>query len=117
MVAFLCQVWERDVHVLTLVSDDDSQMNPSVADTYYNMYPEDRRHLMEVIHYPGAGHLLEPPYTPHCRFCYSPFFGKEGRDLKKKLFTIVLSQLSFSHGKFRLPSVGKPAVTELHYPI
>lgn len=25
------------------------------------------RHLLQVITYPGAGHLIEPPYTPHHR--------------------------------------------------
>jgi len=25
------------------------------------------RHLVEVLTYPGAGHLIEPPYSPHFR--------------------------------------------------
>ena len=58
-----------------LVSDDDGQEHPSTGDLFANRYPEDQRHLVEVVHYPGAGHLLEPPYTPQCRFCYNPFFG------------------------------------------
>lgn len=24
-------------------------------------------HLLTVLSYPGAGHLIEPPYSPHCR--------------------------------------------------
>lgn len=24
-------------------------------------------HLLTVLSYPGAGHLIEPPYTPHTR--------------------------------------------------
>lgn len=25
-------------------------------------------HLLSLLSYPGAGHLIEPPYTPHFRF-------------------------------------------------
>ncbi|KAL7827836.1 hypothetical protein AOLI_G00309880 [Acnodon oligacanthus] len=28
------------------------------------------RHLLQVLTYPGAGHLIEPPYTPHHRASY-----------------------------------------------
>eukprot|EP00064_Thunnus_orientalis_P022782 superscaffoldBa00007998_g23001 len=24
-------------------------------------------HLLTILSYPNAGHLIEPPYTPHCR--------------------------------------------------
>lgn len=24
-------------------------------------------HLLTILSYPGAGHLIEPPYSPHCR--------------------------------------------------
>ncbi|XP_076464830.1 bile acid-CoA:amino acid N-acyltransferase-like [Babylonia areolata] len=55
------QVWESSAHVLMLVSDDDQVVNVELADVCHSMYPEDKRHLVEVVHYPGAGHLLEPP--------------------------------------------------------
>lgn len=29
----------------------------------------------QVLSYPGAGHLIEPPFTPHFRSCYSKFIG------------------------------------------
>ena len=29
----------------------------------------------EVLNYPGAGHLIEPPYSPHCRACYTKIVG------------------------------------------
>ena len=74
--ANLFQVLESSAHILTLVSDDDQQVDPKLADVYYNMYPEDKRHLMEVVHYPGAGHLLEPPFSPYCEFCVNPTFGQ-----------------------------------------
>lgn len=25
-----------------------------------------KSHLLTVLNYPGAGHLIEPPYSPHC---------------------------------------------------
>ena len=71
------QIWESTTRVLMLVSDDDEQVNPELGDMLYRRYPDHRRHLVEVVHYPGAGHLLEPPYTPHCRFCFNPPIGEE----------------------------------------
>ncbi|XP_076464827.1 bile acid-CoA:amino acid N-acyltransferase-like [Babylonia areolata] len=71
LMAWLCpQVWESSAHILMLVSDDDQAMNLELADVCHSMYPQDKRHLMEVVHYPGAGHLLEPPYTPYCSFSF-----------------------------------------------
>lgn len=26
-----------------------------------------KKHLLTVLNYPGAGHLIEPPFSPHCR--------------------------------------------------
>ncbi|KAL8586299.1 hypothetical protein ACOMHN_058679 [Nucella lapillus] len=68
-------LWEKDVPVLVLVCDDDGQVHSEKSDEFRQWYPEGRRDLVEVVHYPGAGHLLEPPFTPHCRTCYNPFFG------------------------------------------
>ena len=30
----------------------------------------------ELVTYPGAGHLIEPPYAPICIFSYQPPWGK-----------------------------------------
>ncbi|KAL8622875.1 hypothetical protein ACOMHN_026996 [Nucella lapillus] len=70
-------VWESSARILLLMSGDDGQVDSHMADLCHSMYPRDKRHLMEVVHYPGAGHLLEPPYTPHCRSCISPFSGMD----------------------------------------
>ncbi|XP_070181668.1 acyl-coenzyme A thioesterase 1-like isoform X2 [Littorina saxatilis] len=70
-------LWETDVHLLTLACDDDYLMRPDMGDIHQKLYPEDRRHLIEVVHYLGAGHLLEPPYTPHCRTCFNTVFGQD----------------------------------------
>lgn len=34
-------------------------------------------HLLEVLTYPDAGHLIEPPYTPHIRASNFIFQDKE----------------------------------------
>lgn len=73
----LIPVWESSAKVLCIVSEDDQQCNPEYTWELYNMYPEDKRHLIETVNYPEAGHLLEPPYTPHCRYCINPAFGVE----------------------------------------
>ncbi|XP_076442148.1 acyl-coenzyme A thioesterase 1-like isoform X2 [Babylonia areolata] len=72
-------VWESEAHYLMLVSDDDHQVDPASVDTCHAMFPDHKHHLMEVVHYPGAGHLLEPPYTPHCLSCVNPNAGIEMR--------------------------------------
>ncbi|KAK7480356.1 hypothetical protein BaRGS_00028403 [Batillaria attramentaria] len=65
----LLPVWETSVHLLLLMSDDDQLNDPKWAEHFQTMYPEDKRHLIELVRYPGAGHLLEPPYAPHCYVC------------------------------------------------
>ncbi|XP_076441664.1 acyl-coenzyme A amino acid N-acyltransferase 1-like isoform X2 [Babylonia areolata] len=70
-------LWEKDVQVLTLACGDDGQVDPSKSDEFRQLYPEDRRHLIEVIHYPHAGHLLETPYTPLSRACFNPYFNAD----------------------------------------
>lgn len=72
----LVQVWESGAHVLALVSDDDGQISPHWADEWKKSCPAEKQQLLDVVHYPGAGHLLEPPYTPHCRVCINPSYGK-----------------------------------------
>ena len=42
--------------------------NCKYLELFYKTYPENRRHLIELCVYPGAGHLIEPPYSPMSRF-------------------------------------------------
>ncbi|CAH3025453.1 unnamed protein product [Porites evermanni] len=39
-----------------------------------------REHLCSVLRYPGAGHLIEPPYTPHCYASYTRNMGEWSGD-------------------------------------
>ncbi|KAI7792022.1 hypothetical protein IRJ41_020240, partial [Triplophysa rosa] len=55
---------------LLLVNAGDDQNWPSVEsaeDMKEMMTKAGNLHLLEVQTYPGAGHLIEPPYTPHFR--------------------------------------------------
>ncbi|XP_056605327.1 peroxisomal succinyl-coenzyme A thioesterase-like isoform X1 [Triplophysa dalaica] len=55
---------------LLLVNADDDQNWPSVEsaeDMKEMMGKAGNLQLLEVQTYPGAGHLIEPPYTPHIR--------------------------------------------------
>lgn len=39
-----------------------------------------REHLCSVLCYPGAGHLIEPPHTPHCYASYTSNTGEWSGD-------------------------------------
>ncbi|KAG1953514.1 acyl-coenzyme A amino acid N-acyltransferase [Pimephales promelas] len=55
---------------LLLVNGGDDQSWPSVesaADIEMMMEKAGNRHLLTVLTYPDAGHLIEPPYSPHFR--------------------------------------------------
>ncbi|XP_039523842.1 peroxisomal succinyl-coenzyme A thioesterase-like [Pimephales promelas] len=55
---------------LLLVTAGDDQAVPAVEcaeDMEMMMEKAGSRHLVEVLTYPGAGHLIEPPYSPHFR--------------------------------------------------
>ena len=38
-------------------------------------FPPEKRGSFEIVPYPNAGHLIEPPYTPLCRMSYHKLFG------------------------------------------
>uniref|UniRef100_A0A671SBY1 Bile acid-CoA:amino acid N-acyltransferase-like n=1 Tax=Sinocyclocheilus anshuiensis TaxID=1608454 RepID=A0A671SBY1_9TELE len=55
---------------LLLVNGDDDQTIPAVEsaeDMAMMMEKAGNRHLLEILTYPDAGHLIEPPYSPHFR--------------------------------------------------
>ncbi|KAK7477484.1 hypothetical protein BaRGS_00031308 [Batillaria attramentaria] len=64
-------VWKSSAHILCISCDDDKTVDPKWAEQLRDLYPIDKRHLIDVVVYPGAGHLLEPPYTPLCRLCHT----------------------------------------------
>ncbi|XP_050964401.1 bile acid-CoA:amino acid N-acyltransferase isoform X1 [Labeo rohita] len=55
---------------LLLVNGDDDQMVPAVEtaeDMEMMMVKAGNRHLLKILTYTDAGHLIEPPYSPHFR--------------------------------------------------
>ncbi|KAJ8308252.1 hypothetical protein KUTeg_013126 [Tegillarca granosa] len=95
----IIQVWKTDANILYIVGDDDETLDPKLAEALLNQYPEDKRSLIEITTYPGAGHLIDPPYMPLCRSSYTPLLGrtiliKHGRSfvyaiMSKQLYSIV----------------------------
>ncbi|XP_046567771.1 acyl-coenzyme A thioesterase 2, mitochondrial-like [Haliotis rubra] len=64
------QVWRHGVKILSIIAEDDVALPSSVYKEMEMKIPVDKRHTIQSVFYPGAGHLIEPPYTPLCRACY-----------------------------------------------
>ncbi|XP_067680427.1 bile acid-CoA:amino acid N-acyltransferase-like [Haliotis asinina] len=63
-------IWRHGVKVLSIIAGDDVAVPLSVHKEVEMKIPKDKRHVIQTVFYPGAGHLIEPPYTPLCRACY-----------------------------------------------
>lgn len=61
--------------MLYIVGADDQCIPPGLGQTVYDLYPDDKKSNIELVIYPGAGHLIEPPYAPLCRASYMSSFG------------------------------------------
>ncbi|KAL5008038.1 hypothetical protein ScPMuIL_013619 [Solemya velum] len=70
-------VWESDTNYLLIAGEDDHCYPPSAPDTLYDAMPDNRKRQLDVVHYAGAGHLIEPPFSPYCRASYHHVFGKD----------------------------------------
>ncbi|XP_064872558.1 acyl-coenzyme A thioesterase 1-like [Oncorhynchus nerka] len=57
--------------LLLVVGQDDQNWAAveSADDMKQMMERAGNSHLLTTLSYPGAGHLIEPPYGPHCRSC------------------------------------------------
>ncbi|KAG7454692.1 hypothetical protein MATL_G00262560 [Megalops atlanticus] len=55
--------------LLLIVGEDDQNwpVSESAEDIEKMMMEAGNSHLLTTLSYPGAGHLIEPPYTPHFR--------------------------------------------------
>ncbi|MCJ8743228.1 hypothetical protein PDJAM_G00091250 [Pangasius djambal] len=65
--------------LLLVVGDDDQNWATleSAEDMERITEKAGNRHLLKILIYPGAGHLIEPPYTPHHRATNFMVAGKE----------------------------------------
>ncbi|XP_045195301.1 bile acid-CoA:amino acid N-acyltransferase-like isoform X2 [Mercenaria mercenaria] len=61
------RAWKHGAKILVIVGEDDKQVDPNSHTDFYELCPNEFKHLIEIHRYPGAGHLIEPPYSPHVR--------------------------------------------------
>lgn len=59
---------------------DDQCIGSCFMDNLEKSIPEEFRQNFTFVRYPGAGHLLEPPFMPLCS--YTTFFQGRGFDSK-----------------------------------
>ncbi|XP_046364219.2 acyl-coenzyme A thioesterase 1-like isoform X1 [Haliotis rufescens] len=71
-------IWQSEARFLLLYGEDDQSWNVQGAKATVNSLPVEKRKKVEMKFYPGTGHLIEPPYTPHC---YSSFHKVAGINL------------------------------------
>ncbi|XP_014776506.2 acyl-coenzyme A amino acid N-acyltransferase 2 [Octopus bimaculoides] len=62
--------------VLFLISGDDQVVYTSDYYLWFDKLTPTKRKDVEFIMYEGAGHLLEPPYTPLFHTCYTALYGR-----------------------------------------
>ena len=60
--------------VLLICGTDDQHLNIefNARQIYDRMNKVGKGHLCTILRYPGAGHVIEPPYTPHCYSQFDP---------------------------------------------
>ncbi|KAK3596947.1 hypothetical protein CHS0354_002514 [Potamilus streckersoni] len=56
--------WQYGSKILVLIGEDDLMSSPHWHAKYLEACPAEFRSNIEMVRYPGAGHLIEPPYTP-----------------------------------------------------
>ncbi|XP_029282933.1 acyl-coenzyme A thioesterase 4-like [Cottoperca gobio] len=67
--AFKVDVGRLQCPLLVIVGEDDQNMptQEAAVDIKEMMERAGNSHLLTVLSYPNAGHLIEPPFTPHTR--------------------------------------------------
>ena len=63
--------------LLYVASGDDQNFNSGecASQIYKRLKECGREDILESVVYPGAGHLLEPPYTNHCKHAFNRTIG------------------------------------------
>lgn len=61
------QAWEHGAKILIIAGEDDRQIHPKWHTFFCGSVPQKFKSNVELHCYPGAGHLIEPPYSPHTR--------------------------------------------------
>ncbi|KAL5013583.1 hypothetical protein ScPMuIL_007853 [Solemya velum] len=71
----LIEAWKSDAKILSILGGDDQCLDIRVHQRLWNTMPTEKKANMEVVTYPGAGHIIEPPYTPHYPSSYNNIMG------------------------------------------
>ena len=61
--------------VLVVVGDDDKIVKADAYKKWLQSLPISELSNIELVVYPGTGHLIEPPYTPLFHTCYASLYG------------------------------------------
>ncbi|KAL4233224.1 hypothetical protein ACF0H5_007908 [Mactra antiquata] len=59
--------WQHGAKILIISGEDDKQVDPKWHPSFYKQCPEEYRSNIQLYRYQGAGHMIEPPFTPHIR--------------------------------------------------
>ncbi|XP_053398261.1 bile acid-CoA:amino acid N-acyltransferase-like [Mercenaria mercenaria] len=59
--------WQHGAKILVIVGEDDKQVHPKWHTFFYEQCPSQFKQNIHIHRYPGAGHMIEPPYSPHSR--------------------------------------------------
>ena len=61
------QAWQHGAKILFIVGEDDAQVHPKMHHFCRENWPSGFKQNFEMNSYAGTGHLIEPPYSPHCK--------------------------------------------------
>ncbi|KAK2166641.1 hypothetical protein LSH36_37g11003, partial [Paralvinella palmiformis] len=59
---------------LLIHAGDDQQLPPTLTERLCKRFRDHHKSNYRLLVYPGAGHLLEPPYSPHFYATYQALF-------------------------------------------
>jgi len=70
------QVERGQCDYLLIHAGDDQQLPPTLTERLCKRFRDHHKSNYRLLVYPGAGHLLEPPYSPHFYATYQALFCK-----------------------------------------
>ena len=65
----------ENAHFLFVCGEDDQSVSPDCSRLLMDRLRQHGKTNYELLLYPGTGHLIEPPYSPHC---YASFLKAAG---------------------------------------
>ena len=77
-------MWKNDAKILNIIGEDDLSTPAENVHFAKDLFPREKRENFEIVSYPNAGHLIEPPYSPLFRKAYVKIMGKS---LRKRVHT------------------------------